>query len=409
MRTISSSNTTAWCMQLASTLESIEVKQREHQQDLHELRMREHTLADDVAALRKENEAIVAPQLDALIEDIAEGKGDLQRAQSQMDGLMQQKASLQRQLEELDGDLLASNTTCNAMKMELMRVKGEPQRAEKVLDTVSRALSDLNAEIKQLQTQIAARDATMAEQKAALDSLDGVAKEVNTKLGQYMRDISQREREIAAVDHSRTSERMQYKELLERRIDVQSEETAALAAARGLESDRDALTAAYERAKRELKRKTDQVNEAQAMVPVLEAQLTERNLELQRLQAEGADCEAQLASLKREIDVLLAQFMKTEGIEKKHKEAASELAELCSQLEVEKSQWHREEMLCHKVRSSSSSFSPTNRYLIYYTYLLSLLQQIVALKAQRDIKSLDLAKMVASRKTVIEQSKVSTQ
>lgn len=42
------------------------------------------------------------------------------------------------------------------------------------------------------------------------------------------------------------------------------------------------------------------------------------------------------------------------------------------------------------------------------SHFLTHVQQISALKAQRDIKSRDLAKMVSSRKTTVEQSKVWT-
>lgn len=103
-------------------------------------------------------------------------------------------------------------------------------------------------------------------------------------------------------------------------------------------------------------------------------------MDLTRLREEGRGFETTLGSLKREMDSLMLSFLKEEGIERKQREALQDLIEMCTAQEAEKDRWHREEALA--------------------------LKQISSLKAQRDIKSRELAKLTAQRKTTVEASKM---
>jgi chromosome segregation ATPase len=335
------------------SLSQTEAKETDCSQELNELKLREIELGDDVAALHKENEAHVVPQLSALKQDIAEGRGDLARCAAQSESMTSSKIDMSHQIADLEDQVAAAKTTANAMRIELIRVKGEPDRAGKAVDAVRKAGSELSDDINRTKAAIAARDTELTDQESSMETLKGSKRQVEAKLAKYRADIDSREQEISNVERSLRSERTQYKDLLERRIDLQTEEACSVAAARTAENDRDAVSAAYERAKRELKRKTDAGNEVHATIPTIESQLTERKLELARLDGEGKELELQIAGMKRDMDVLLAQFMKTEGVEKKYREKISDLMEACTALEVEKDQWHKEEILCQKVRSIS--------------------------------------------------------
>jgi len=334
------------------------------------------------AAVRegRDNGGAVAPALATLAAEIADARGDAARAASQAETMVAARSHLAAQAAELEAQVAAARTTANALRAELVRVKGEPERAANAVDSLRKAVELVNGDVARVRATIAAREAEVAEQAAAAASVSGVKRDLDAKLARYRADIEAREGEVHAVERSLRSERTQYKDLLERRIDLQTEEAAATAAARAAEGERDATAAAYERAKRELKRKTDAGNEAAAGVPTLEALLTERQLEAARLAAEGKAADEALGAHKHEMDVELARFLKAEGVEKKYREQLAELAEACAGLEAEKEQWHKEELLC--------------------------LKQLSALKAQRDIKSRDLAKLAASRKISVEHSKV---
>lgn len=336
-------------VQLATTLNEIESRDSRMVWELNELKIQETELTEDVAALARDNESTVLPLLQAMANDIADARADIARASTQIDSLMSTKAMLNGQVSDLEMQSGAARTTSNAMRVELMRVRGEPERVGSAVDAIKAALDASNGIIASAKVGIASRELEMEEQHKALTSVAGVKRDLDAKLAKYRQDIEAREAEVKIVERSLWSERTQYKDLLERRIDLQTEEAAAGAGTRSAEAERDAIAAAYERSKREFKRKTDAANDATAEIPGLEAQIAERRLELGRLESEGHDADEKLTTLKRDMDVLLAQFMKTEGIEKKHKLRLTELVETAADLDNQKEQWHREELLCQKV------------------------------------------------------------
>jgi hypothetical protein len=167
------------------------------------------------------------------------------------------------------------------------------------------------------------------------------------------------------------------------------------------------MATAYERGKRELKRRMDAINETLATAPTVAAAVTEQRMELARLKGEGKEVEGMLVGMKRDMEGLMASFVRCEGVERKHREAVEELVESCNALEEEKDHWHREEQLAIKVRPPARpSRPPVPRLRTPFPLSLARAQQLSALKAQRDIKGRELAKMVASRKVTIESSKV---
>jgi hypothetical protein len=61
------------------------------------------------------------------------------------------------------------------------------------------------------------------------------------------------------VERSLRAEKSAHKDLLERRVELQTESAAAEAAVRHAETERSAMASAYDRARREFKRQDDQV------------------------------------------------------------------------------------------------------------------------------------------------------
>ena len=153
----------------------------------------------------------------------------------------------------------------------------------------------------------------------------------------------------------------------------------------------------------------------------------------------------QVGALKRDMDLQIAAFLREEGLERKHRMAVEELqvgghsnrgggavrggmqltcplllqAE-CAALSRDKDRWHAEEVLARKVRRgrealaahsgaqrrqgecSQQASSTSSRPAFFRPPL----QQLSALKAQRDLKSRELAAISNDRKAAVELSKV---
>lgn len=365
---------------LTTSLTELEARAVSLQQEGNELRLREQELSEDVAKLKADNESAVTPVLTALSQDIADSKAEAARAASQAEALLASKRELTSRLADLEKAVGNAHSTAGALRTEFSRVKDEPGRAAKAFESVRRATQGVNEETERLHTALSAREAEMKEQEAAAEELRRVKDELEVKLARYRDELSGREDEVGRVEATLKAERSQYKDLLERRIELQTEDASAQATARVAENERDAASAAYERAKRELKRKQDLASAAAAAIPPLEALVVERQLEVSRLGKEAREAEVAQGAFRRDIDQLVASLLKEEGLEKRQREQLLELAESCKAVEAEKDQWHKEELLAVK--------------------------QVAALKAQRDNKSREVTRLEESRRATIETSKM---
>lgn len=310
-----------------------------------DVQLRETELTEDLAQLRRDNDALVQPAITALVNQIAETKSEISRSASQAEHLTASKAELRARVETLMASVEASSATAGTLRGELTKVRAEPARMSKAVDSVQRALDSLNEEVTRLRNTIAAREQETIEQAAAVKEVEGVRKTLEANLARYRADIDAREQEVIALDRSLRRERAQHKDLLERRVELQAEDESVRASLRAALSEQESVNAAYERAKRELKRKQDALNDELLAAPPAQAALTDARLQLSRAEELGRDLELQLVAVKKEMDVLIAQYLREEGVEKRHREALQELAEACTSLDEEKEQWHREEAL----------------------------------------------------------------
>lgn len=365
---------------LAHSLNEMESRETGLQIELGELRSVESDLQAEVAKLVLDNEALVTPALAATDREIADLRAEVSRATSTGESLARTKAELQERVLVLQAQTGVARSTLDALKLELTKVRADPARTERAVASVQGALTEATKEVAELRDAINARAAEMVEQAAALREVEKSRAELARKLSVYRADIDARSVEVQGVERSLRAEKSAHKDLLERRVELQTESAAAEAAVRHAETERSAMASAYDRARREFKRQDDQHNELLAAKPAATSKVEEQRLRLSSLAAEGAAAERDVGALKREMDLQIAAFLREEGLERKHKVAIEELQVECAGLLRDKDRWHAEEILARK--------------------------QLSALRAQRDIKSRELAKISNLRKAALETSKM---
>jgi len=76
---------------------------------MNELRMAETELAADVAALKRENEATIAPQLSSMVAEIADCRAEYARAVSHAEGTLSSKSELITRIGELEAQVIAAS------------------------------------------------------------------------------------------------------------------------------------------------------------------------------------------------------------------------------------------------------------------------------------------------------------
>lgn len=91
-----------------------------------------------------------------------------------------------------------------------------------------------------------------------------------------------------------------------------------------------------------------------------------------------------------------------------HSSSSSSSQAECAALSRDKDRWHAEEVLARKASAASQPAGALyiEPPLLPSLLLLPLLQQLSALKAQRDLKSRELAAISNDRKAAVELSKV---
>ena len=141
---------------------------------------------------------------------------------------------------------------------------------------------------------------------------------------------------IEKLEAALRSERSLTAELLVRKTELFAAREQARSDLSAASSSATSAAQAYERAKRELKSRTDALNNIRAAVAPAEARLLSINTEKAAAEREKTAAGAAVSALRKEMDVLIAQFLREEAIEKKHRDAVREAAERCSEAEAER-------------------------------------------------------------------------
>ena len=364
---------------VAQDLTAVEALVSASQADANELVVREKEANEDLAQMHADNKALVQPALAALARTVAELREEASMAQSQTEQLAEQRGELRRKMERLGGDTRALRAALEALKIEETKQAVEPARLAKQTESVEEMLVGVRAEVAKMAAAVAARDADVASQRRTIEEVGVFRTELDRKTARHRADLDAREQEMLALERALRGEKSNFKGILERRVELQSEEERCRAAARAAEGVLAEAVASYERAKKELKFKLDRISEAKMAVQPQEAALAERELELRTEDEDARRLLAKSGIVRREMDGLLQQYLREEGIEKRHRTALSEVAEACAALEAEKEAWAAEESLA--------------------------LKQIAALKVQRDNKSRELETTLAARKAETEKAR----
>jgi chromosome segregation ATPase len=365
---------------VAQDLTAVEALVSASQADGNELVVREKEASEDLAQMNADNKALVQPALAALARSVADLREEASMAQSTTEQLGEQRGELRRKVERLTGDTRALRASLEALRIEQNKLAVEPARLAKQMLSVEELLDGVRAEVAKMAAAVAARDADVATQARSIEDVSAFRAELERKTARHRADLDAREQEMLALERALRGEKSNYKGILERRVEMQGEEERCRSAARAAQGVLDEATAAYERAKKELKHRLERVSEAKIAVQPMEAALAERELELRTEEEDLRRLGAKSGAVRREMDGLLAQYLREEGVEKKHRTALAEVAESCAALEAEKEAWAAEEALAIK--------------------------QIAALKVQRDNKSRELETTVAARKAETEKARL---
>jgi chromosome segregation ATPase len=339
-------------------------------------------MAELTAALnqvRKENEGTVGSVLRAIEDESADARGEIARAQSLLESLQQQKQDLTQRIRTASEITLKATGIAVGLRAEVSRNRTEPTRVNKQLESVKSALATAQAEASRLEGDIEALAKGAAERKAATDQIQAVRAGMSKRLTIYRTDLAARERELNGLERSLRGEKVQFKDLLERRLFIETDVGSAESALKAAERAKTATEAAYERAKRDVRVRVDRTNNLRAELPGIREALARVQVEAQALTKQAAGAAAESEQLRTQTEALRQSFGEAGGVERKLREELVALTADCRALERERDYWAKEELLVNK--------------------------HITALRAQKDNKRRETMKIEASARQALEQGK----
>jgi chromosome segregation ATPase len=260
--------------------------------------------------------------------------------------------------------------TVDTLRVERERVEKEPPKVAQAAAVVGRLLEGATAELARVGGELEALRGAAGESAAAVREAGGVRTALDAALAQHGGELAAREREVAALEAVLRRERAAGKELLEKKVVAGAAAERGRSAAAAARAAAERAAAAYEAGKRALAKRVGALNAARARRAPLAALIEQRSGALEGGRRRAAEAAAAEAGVKRQMDVLVAQYLREEAAEKRGRDAVAEAAAACAALEEEGTQWAREEAAARK--------------------------QLAALKAQRDLKRSELARLAGA-------------
>ncbi|CAM9663192.1 unnamed protein product [Pylaiella littoralis] len=370
----------------AATLQEVERKETSLRYEVGELNATADDLNYQLEELHLKNSRVVTPELERL-RGIVEGlKAELERLEKETvkdqalnqslmeksDVLEDTRIHLGRQQERLQANGIVINP-----QAYLTKLGGEPDRIRKQGDSVHRAASSLETEIRRLQVST-----SKAEQEA--DNIWNKRKEATElkkglveKLELQRDTLQHRQKDVEVVTTNLELQRAKNHQLLTERVELMLAGKEADEKAR-----REGDTLSMERKflelmKRKLRKKRSIAEAARQVIPVLEQQLRDAQIDLENQEGLAKELNSQADVMRQDVDIGLAKFLSQEVTENSKRAELSSLLEEVDDLEAEVAQWAAEEKRQHKL--------------------------VALLKGQRDIKQAEALRAQQAEKETAQQ------
>lgn len=328
---------------ISAVVSAAKARDVEVSEQLADLASRGSVAEGELAAAQEANAAEVGPVLKGLEEEMVEASGEGASTRAALEAIEGTLGNLGRRGENIRRTLAKHGATLERLKEERVSAAREPAKVTLQMEGVERLYEGVKGETGRVEREVEAlRGAyTSAEASAASSATEGSL--LRSKLAAHSAEVGAREREVGGVEGLLAAERALGRELLAKRVACEGEKERAKEAAGVARTALTLAQGAYERAKRDLKRAGEELNGIRGKRGPLETELKAKGGALAAATSAIAAHKATAEALKREMDVLVGQFLREEAGEKRGREAVAEAAAACAEAEGERGQWAAEE------------------------------------------------------------------
>ena len=322
--------------------------------------------------------AEVEPLLRALGEEAEEAASEAAGSAAALEACEAGLENARLRCETLQRLCAKHTATLDSLRTELVAAQREPAKLALQLEGVERLHAGVAGEVARTQAELGRTQAAVAAQEAALGASSKELAALKARLVAHTAEVAAREAEVAACEALVGREKAAGRELTEQRLALEDETEAAGAAGSAARASLASANLAYDKARKALKRAQEAVGEARARRAPLGEQAAAARAELEAGQRQARASAAAREAVTREMDVLVAQYLREEAGEKRGRSAVAEAAGACAAAEAERASWAVEEGVAVK--------------------------QLTALKAARDLKKREEARLQSSLREVLARA-----
>lgn len=298
-----------------------------------ELDRKKQTLTHDVEESIAQEEAKLKPLIEKfqtdikqLGDDIASTGANYSKLQEQREKLLAREAQLKETMEKQNGEIYET-------KLEFARVEREPERGKKQADIVAKAHQTAQKELNGLNDKLAAMKALHTELTDKSTGLSTQHDDLYKTLETNRAGIAQCTKYLDSITTNLELEREQYAKYQRR---FQELEGLLKAAAIAMNTERENLNRTLRDKEQGMKMfkkleqtKSDLMNDSE----ICRKQSEILHREEQRLDTARQQCSADLEDLKRDVDILINNFLKEEIAEKRCITDKEEMQRLITDME----------------------------------------------------------------------------
>ena len=195
--------------------------------EIAELQREQQDLQRQLDAQVQENSDLVEPELKRISAEIEENQDELTKRTAQHKAETARKQEFLERIEQLKGTRVEAEDEKVVQRQTLQKIKADPDRIKKNADVVQKAAENLASDVKRLTQRVEDADAELVHQSRKRKEGDDVHNDLERKLNLHRDTIEQRRGDVEKVKKKRDTEKMQYHQQTNRRLELEMEQKQA--------------------------------------------------------------------------------------------------------------------------------------------------------------------------------------
>lgn len=365
---------------LQKDLEFTEQKEIMAKFELTELRKMHEELKSDLDSMRSANSNLVEPVLNALKNEIIELSEQLRAGEETLIKENAQKDILSARSIELEKFRNDSQESLRTKIETLKTAEIEPRRILRQVESIKTALNGMENESRGLLRKLKLIDQETEHHNKRKTEAEKLKKNLMEKMELNSQTIEKREQDVAVVRSNLDSAKAKHHDLITKRMELSIKKKDIENSVHHKTDQFNFSKKDYDHMKRQYKKKRLIADSVKQIIPILEEQLNESEINLKAYKDECEKNVKLILKMRDDIDNNLAQFLQQEGFESIKKHELESAIDEVDKLEADVLHWVAEVKRQNKLLS--------------------------VLSAQRDIKGRDSSRMTQKEKDAKQHVKI---